>query len=232
MITIGLIAPLEPLASEYDAVIADCRCRSLSAVTEAADSHALADVTAAGDLDRLVPAAKTLSTGGADVVVWACTSGSFFGGLAVAESQLRTIYEATSRPTTTTSLALLDCLRTLNVNAIGLLSPYPAEVTDRLIAFLREARVSVVELRSLPTSGPSVSSQLGAEQLSSEVAAFGEVPIVVVPDTAILGCSLWPTLETEVPVVFANQWTLWRALCLAGVAPSHRNLGILDGCML
>lgn len=229
MTSLGLIAPLEPLASEYETILAESGIGVATVVTDAADSHDLDDVTAAGADDLLSPAAADLARQGADAVVWACTSGSFAAGLAAARRQVDLLADAARCPATSTSVALLDALQLLGVDEISLLSPYPQPVTDRLLGFLADAGVAVAAVTILPTQGPSVSSRLDARQLAGAARTLGSTRLVVVPDTAIPGCVLWPAVEIDAPVVFANQWTLWRGLTLVEAPVTHRGLGVMAG---
>lgn len=229
MSIVGLLAPVEPLAAEYDRVLRACGCEVETVVTPALDSHTLDDVTAAGDEAVLVPAARQLGAAGSAAVAWACTSGSFAGGLDAARDQVAALASAARVPATSTSLALLDALAALGTDSVGVCSPYPWPVTERLCAFLDDAGIGIAGLRVVPTDGPSVSKRLDARRLSQEIAALGAVPLAVVPDTAIPGCDLARDIDAAVPVLFANQWTIWRSALLAGGDPRPAELGPLAG---
>lgn len=231
MSQVGLIAPLEPPCDEYASVLGDLGISMRTVVTDAADSHRLSDVRDAGDLDRLVPAARELGAAGVDYVVWACTSGSFAGGLAAAREQQAAIADAAQAPATSTSLALLDALQALGADVVDVVSPYPLDVTDTLVAFLADAGVRVLSTVDAATPGPSVSKRLTAADL---VAGLGEdrlARLSIVPDTAVSGCAVAAELpeHTRRRTLFANQWTIWRIVEQYGGTAPHPSLGPLSG---
>ncbi|CAN5228497.1 Asp/Glu/hydantoin racemase [soil metagenome] len=153
-------------------------------------------------------------------VAYACTSGSFVGGLAGERRLVRAMRETGAPRAVTTSGALLEALDVLGIRRVAVATPYVEAVTARLRDFLAEAGAEVV-------SG----AQLGLS------AAIWQVPYEVTAglvrdadsagaDAVFVSCTNLPTydliapLEAELgkPVLTANQVTLWSALRLAGSA--------------
>ena len=112
-------------------------------VTEAADSHAPDDLRRTAGNGVLMDGARRLLRWEPDVVMWACTSGSFILGRKGAESQRAALEAASGVPASSTSLAFVDAVRTLGASEVDVVSPYPAAATEAFVAFLREWDIPV-----------------------------------------------------------------------------------------
>jgi maleate isomerase len=178
--------------------------------------HIEASLRQAGAPETLASPGRDLAARGARAVVWACSSGSFIGGLAWAEAQAADLAAAAGRPATSTALALVQALGHLGAEQVDLLSPYPEPVTQRLIGFLAEAGLRTGATRSLDCAQSADSHAL---DLDAVLAAQppGTRPLLL-PDTAIDTLHRLPALEAQAgrPVVTANQATLWAGLRLIG----------------
>ena len=78
------------------------------------------------------------------VTAYACTSGSFVGGLAGEAALVAAMMGAGAPAAVTTSGALLAALRHLDLKRIATATPYTADLTAGLSGFLAEAGVEVV----------------------------------------------------------------------------------------
>src|SRR5262249_33904797 len=78
------------------------------------------------------------------VMAYACTSGSFIGGLAGGSALVTAMREAGAPRAVTTGGALLEALRPLGLSRIATAPPYIAELTVGLTTYLAEAGVEVV----------------------------------------------------------------------------------------
>lgn len=194
-----------------------------------ADSlHVESSLYETGDPARLAPIAKQLAAEGCAAIVWACTSGSFIGGLDWARGQVAALARDTRLPVTSTSIAIPAALAALGAETVDLLSPYPPQVTRRLLVFLAEAGVGVAEVRSLDCLRATDSHGI---DLEAEVDAFGPGsghPLLV-PDTAVNSLARIDALEDLAarPVLTANQVSLWHGLALLGPAPVLPEAGTL-----
>ncbi|HEY0474111.1 MAG TPA: Asp/Glu racemase [Kribbella sp.] len=163
------------------------------------------------------------------VTAYACTSGSFIGGLAGEAALVAAMEDAGAPAAVTTSGALLIALRHLGITRIATVTPYTEDLTEGLDTYLAEAGVEVV-----------ASAGLG---LRSEIWTVPyETTSDLVRDTdtrdaeaVFVSCTNLPTydviakLEAELdkPVLTANQVTIWSALVLAGrtaIGPGQRLL--------
>ena len=188
--------------------------------SEADGISAEANLRRTASLDHLLPPARRLAAAGADAIVWACTSGSFVGGLDAARDQIGRLSDATGVPATSTSLAMAAAAQSLGARQVDLLSAYPEPVTALLLAFLREAGLEVVDVRSLDCVHTRDSF---AVDVTEELRAFvqdkaGCGKPILVPDTAINTLDQLDELESIAarPVVTANAASLWHGLRLLG----------------
>jgi maleate isomerase len=152
------------------------------------------------------------------VVAYACTSGSFVGGLAGEAALVAAMIDAGAPAAVTTSGGLLAALRNLDLARIATVTPYTADLTAGLSSFLGEGGVEVVA-----TAGLGLISDIWTVPY--------DVTAGLVRDTdtddaqaVFISCTNLPTydmvaaLESELgkPVLTANQVTIWSALTVVG----------------
>ena len=111
------------------------------------------------------------------VAAYACTSGSFIGGVAGEAALVSAMTGAGAPSAITTSGALLSALRHFGADRIATVTPYVAELTAGLTTFLAEAGVEVVR--------PAVSSATYGVTLAMRPAprwrsAASNAPLVVI----------------------------------------------------
>lgn len=197
--------------------------------------HEPAALRSLGGTQRLARVGKPLvEQGDVQAVVWACTSGSFIGGLEWAKAQSRELETLLGVPVSSTALAFRDALQALAVSQVDLLSPYPEEVTRCLVTFLQESGVSVdrVKVLDCPYAEDSHEKDIIAEvrAFCAEHGRSGNT--LLVPDTAVNTLSLLPAMQREAGcrVLTANQVTLWAGLrLLEWPQPPTEYLGDLAG---
>lgn len=175
-----------------------------------------------GDADTVGACTTSLITTQPEVVTYLCTSGSFVHGMD-GERALSDAMLASGAPAAvTTSGALLMALHHLGIERVAIATPYDTEITALLVDYLSAAGVAV-----------SASTFLGLHGLIWRVPYASTVNLVreavrLGPgcDAVFISCTNLPTydliapLERElgIPVLTANQVTMWAALHLAGVA--------------
>jgi maleate isomerase len=152
------------------------------------------------------------------VTAYACTSGSFVGGLAGEAALVDAMKEAGAPAAVTTSGALLTALRHLNVTRVATATPYTADLTAGLTGYLAEAGVDVVA-----AAGLGLTSEIWKVpyEITAELVRDTDRPDA---DAVFVSCTNLPTydviaeLEAELgkPVLTANQVTMWSALTIAG----------------
>jgi maleate isomerase len=182
-----------------------------------------------GDPTVVARAALELATPEPAAVAYVCTSGSFVRGPSGEDALVQAMTASGIPAAVTTSGALLEALARLGVRRLGVATPYDEEIAALLATYLRTAEVEPVTVVNLGlpgriwTVGPDVTRDL--------VRDAARVPC----DAVFLSCTNVPAydlivpLEAElgIPVITANQVTMWAALQRAGghaVGPGQRLL--------
>lgn len=219
--SLGVILPDDGTDSEWrriDAWLAartSPPVRALVAPSVSDGRHEIDSLCATGADETLAGPARRLAQAGCGAIVWACTSGSFVGGLGWARHQAEQLAQTAGRPVTSTSLALLAACGHLGATTVDLLSPYPDPVSERLRAFLADGSVTVADAASLGCPDGQSSHRLDLRAAAAQMATHTSRPLII-PDTAIDSLDLVEGLEAMLarPVITANQATLWQGLKL------------------
>jgi maleate cis-trans isomerase len=234
MYRIGLLAPFRELPGELGDAIATARERAVhwQVITEADDSHALPALRMTGSDAVLRAGVERMSRWRPDVVVWACTSGSFVDGRERALEQAARLEAAAGVPATSTSLAFAEALAALDVPEVAVVAPYPEPATARFVDYLGEWGVDVANAVHMDSPSGAASEQLSGRDFDTALAAVGEDRPILIPDTAVWGLELQRELTSRlsVPLLVANQVTLWHAFQLAGMSTDVEAFGALRGC--
>ena len=170
------------------------------------------------DPEHAAQCVTDVSAVGPLVTAYACTSGSFVGGPLAEQALVEAMLAAGSPLALTTSGALLSALRYLGYTRIATATPYTADLTVGLTAFLGESGIEVTAAAGLGLTSDiwtvphDVTAQLVRETDTADAQAV------------FISCTNLPTydviadLEHELgkPVLTANQVTMWHALSLIG----------------
>ena len=170
------------------------------------------------DPEHAAQCVTDVSAVGPLVTAYACTSGSFVGGPLAEQALVEAMLAAGSPLALTTSGALLSALRYLGYTRIATATPYTADLTVGLTAFLGESGVEVTAAAGLGLTSDiwtvphDVTAQLVRETDTDDAQAV------------FISCTNLPTydviadLEHELgkPVLTANQVTMWHSLSLIG----------------
>src|SRR5579871_5952191 len=172
---------------------------------------------------EILRAAELLAHAKVDVIAWNGTSASWLG-FDRDERLCELITKATGIRACTTVLAYRDLFRRLPDARIGLVTPYTADVQDRIMAVWGAQGLSCVAERHLSlTDNFSFAEVPEAEvaRLIEDVAREGADAIVVLC-TNMHGAAVAEALERKLGVgVFDSiAITLWACLIAAGVDPS------------
>jgi maleate cis-trans isomerase len=195
------------------------------------DEHAIHHLSRTGQLENLRRSAAILGRLGPAVIVWACTSGSFVDGLDHAKAQAGTVSDAAGCPGSSTSLAFVAACRHLGVSNVAVLASYPEPTSEAFRRFLAQCALNVTAMRwlSIP-SGPAAAG-IGTDNLVAMASAMSlrGAEALLIPDTAIPAWAAITPLEEQLamPILTANQVTLWEALRLSDVLQPRRDWGRL-----
>ncbi|NLW06434.1 MAG: Asp/Glu racemase [Clostridia bacterium] len=150
------------------------------------------------------------------VVAFACTSGSFYGGRAGEERIRKKMEDLTQRPFITTSQAVIMACKALQLKRLAVVTPYADWVNERLVTFLAEYGLETVALQGMGLSaGISDVDSAAVEHLLEAV----DRPQA---EGIFISCTALPTLaslaaweqKVQKPVFSANLATLWLAFGL------------------
>ncbi|HSJ27298.1 MAG TPA: Asp/Glu racemase [Acidimicrobiia bacterium] len=224
--TIGFVLPFDSaLDREYWRFLPESVDLYLARTPHVSGPLGVDLIAAVSDPDRVLPVARDMAEAlDPDIVVYACTSGSFLRGLEAC-SRLRADMEAAGcRQAGSTSEFLLDALTHLEARTVAVATPYDDEMTGLLVKFLGEAGHDTVSVANLGMTGDP--KTVGPEAvLDLALAADSDDA-----DVLFLSCTNLRTfehiarLEADLgkPVVAANQVSVWGALRRIG-APMPRN---------
>ncbi|MCF8093663.1 MAG: hypothetical protein K9K21_01990 [Desulfotignum sp.] len=164
-------------------------------------------------------------------IVWMCTSGSFSRGPEWDENLRKTLGKSGRCPATTTSTALVEAINTLGVKKIALAMPYEPRLGEKLIQYVENAGIRVVNHMGLGLTMDWDIGRLDPSGLNDLIRKTDspEADAIFVSDTGIVLSPVAETLEKDLgkPVFSANMASMWHALRLAGVKEPLPGLGRL-----
>lgn len=165
-----------------------------------------------------------------DLIVFACTSGSFAGGIEWDAITIKKIRQETGIRTITTSSAILEAMKFFEVENVAMGTPYDEKITNLGISFFEEAGFNIVKYISLDCMEsivreikPTLAYDLGRDVDSPKA------------DCVFISCTQFPTikivsaLERDIgkPVITANLASFWQALKLLSINFSQPEFGRL-----
>lgn len=195
------------------------------------------------DLARLVSehqtlreAVRALCAVSPEVIAYACASGSFVDGHFGERAMSAAMSDASETPALTTSSAMIAALHEIGARRVALVTPYTQSVTEALEAFLQEDGITVTGRAFLGLTRHiwKVPYRHVVDMARAAVApaAGNQAP----PDALFISCTNLPTydvipqLEAELrmPVLSANQVTMWAALRRVGAQAVGPYQALLD----
>ncbi len=219
---IGVLTPssntaLEPLTSAMVATVSGASAHfARFTVTEISMQEA---ALRQFDDSKILEAARLLADAHVDVIGWSGTSSSWLGFERDAQLCAR-IAEATGIPATTSVMALNELLAAAGVRKLGLVTPYRADVQERIVANFRSIGVDCSAERHLGISVNFDFAEVEPDALARmarEVAAAG-CDAVTMLCTNLRSAQLAEPLERElgIPVFDSTATVVWKALKLVG----------------
>jgi maleate cis-trans isomerase len=176
-------------------------------------------------------AAEPLAMTEPDVVVYACTSGSFFEGPQWNDKICRDLTEITKAPTVTTAGAMVAALRSSGRRKVDLVTPYVALTNERLKAFIEAHGVQVGRLGTFDMLDMFNHAKI------QPIEIYQKVRETVTPDsdgvfvacTQLRAMEMLDMLERDLgrPVYSAVQATAWQAFQHLGIDPQITGKGSL-----
>lgn len=161
-----------------------------------------------------------------DLIVWACTSGSFVNGVGYDRALSAELERAVGIPVITTSSALLAAINTLRVKRVALGTPYPQPITNIEARFLEDsvAGLKVVNTGIIDISDPYTRGLIRPEQayeLGKRIDK-SDAEAIILSCTDLQTFSIIQELEADLgkPVISSNSATAWAMFRKLGIRPS------------
>jgi maleate isomerase len=185
---------------------------------------------------------KEVAAAGVDLIVFACTSGSFAAGKGHDEKIIKELEEATGIPSLTTSTAILRAFQTLGIRSVAISSPYSEELNARQKMFFEAngikvtgviglgfvKRSPVFPLTSRPVSHAGLQEPPVAYRLTKKI-DHQEAQAVLVACTNFRAIDIIEKLERDLgkPVITSVQATLWASLRQLSIREPLQGVGSL-----
>jgi maleate isomerase len=180
----------------------------------------VAQAMAVGDRETVASCTRDLLVVEPAAVAYGCTSGSFIMGLAGEAALVAGMIEAGAPMAVTTSGAVTAAAHALGVKKMAVVTPYDEAVGAKLRVYLNEAGVEVTAQNDMCLTGRiwTVPYEVTADLARRTAQGGGDA--VLISCTNLRTYDLVASLEQElgVPVLTANQVTMWAVLAAAGVA--------------
>jgi maleate isomerase len=181
--------------------------------------------------DQVKRAAKELKTAEITVIAYGCTSGSFIKGLDFDKEIIREIEEETHITATTTSTAVVEALKKLNVKKIAVGTPYSDDVNEKEKEFLGANGFDVTTIAGLniiPIFNQGLQEPYVAYNLGEEIDS-NKAECIFISCTDIRAVEIIDALERRLgkPVISSNLATLWHVLRIEQLGLSLRGYGKL-----
>lgn len=184
------------------------------------DTHEIHALIDTGSPERLREGASRLAAAAPDAAMWACTSGSFVYGLDGARRQAAAVAEQLGVPVSSTSLAFAAAVTELGLRRVSIGATYPDDLAALFRTFLADAGIEVVAMGTLGIMEASEGGTLSRERVLALAAGnrHPDADAILLPDTALHTMEWLAELQGvgDVPVLTANQVTIWEGLRLAG----------------
>lgn len=165
-----------------------------------------------------------------DCVMFGCTSGSLIGGPGFDQKCIDVIEKASGSPGLTTSSALVEAFKAMDLHNAAVITPYPDNTNEAERAFLEANGVHVTNIKGMVYPEDDIAEiqpSLVYQQLRKLDKTGADCLFISCTGLNVL--DLIPLAETDfgLPVLTSNQVTLWGALRHSGVGTRISELGKL-----
>ena len=181
-------------------------------------------------------ASRNVASANVELMVYACTGGSFLEGPGGEREVMDRIENVTQVPAISTSYAILEGLRELGLRRLSIATPYSDAINQRLKLFLEGNGFQVVSIagNEVPRTGDNKAGGPN-DQDPQTIRDFVLDMVSPEADGVFCSCVGWRAVEvTEEleqrlgkPVVTSNQATIWLALKRLGITTPIKGHGRL-----
>lgn len=191
------------------------------------------DLETNADLER---ASRYVARSRPELIVYACTGGSFTGGPDVARQICDRIKKETGVSAFTTATALVEGAKAMGLKRVSVMSPYSDSTNTHLKAHLEYHGITVLNIEGEPylkTPGRDP-AEIGLQD-PEHIVKFVTSVARRDADGVVLSCTAWRSLEVadEIerrlgkPVVTSNMANVWLALRHLGINTPVKSYGRL-----
>jgi arylmalonate decarboxylase len=172
--------------------------------------------------EGIVPAAEQLAKQGVDAVMVIGTSLTFYRGYEAHARLLETLRALTGLPVSTMSAAVVEGLRSLGAQRLGVATAYADEVNNRLRRFLTDSGFEVLALEGFGLErfgAPSQKSEEDITALAGRVCGEADgAEGLLISCGGLRTLDVGKTIEDKygVPVVSSTPAAFWAAMRLVG----------------
>ena len=222
---IGLIVPSTNTTVEPDFRMAAPRDVTFHSHRMWMDEDTTTDIVDRMNAD-VEQAARYLATASVDLIVYACTGGSFYKGRGYDRELLASIEAAAGVPAEATAPAAADALAQLGVRTISVTSPYGDWRDERLKEYYTECGFDVLNVDGEPVASAAGNSGI-CDQPPESVLEFSAGACRPEAEALFCSCTAWRSMEVAAeleqrlsrPVVTSNQATVWAAFKRLDIEP-------------
>jgi maleate isomerase len=174
-------------------------------------------------IDDVPAGAQMLSHAAVDAMIFACTSGSLYGGLGHDKKIISKMREHYDVPASTTSTAVIEAFKNLGVNKVAVATPYEDWVNELEKKFFEGTGIQVLNIQGLGLRRLDV-----CEVHPERFYRFAKTQDRKEAQALFLSCTGLRTLEVlsrleqdlGKPVLSSNQVTLWKLFRLCRIPTS------------
>jgi maleate cis-trans isomerase len=178
--------------------------------------------------------ARYLATAHVDVIVYGCTTGSFYKGPGWDTEMLELIRREAGVPAVATSPSVVEALRFFGARRLSVATPYPEWNNRRLRTYLEAQGFEVLNVDGEPEAAAAGNQGIN-DQDPQSVVDFASRVCRPEADALLCSCTAWRSVEavaaiearTGKPVVTSNQSTIWTALRALGASGPIAGFGRL-----
>lgn len=182
-------------------------------------------------VDESGEAADRLTTAKVDIILYACTSGSFVGGVEWEKNITRKISKRTGIPAITTAGSVVAALQVIKAKKVSMATPYIKDLHEREISFFREKDFDIIASEYL---GLKENTVIGS-QYPEKTYELAKKSLREDTDTIFISCTdlrsieILQLLEDETcrSVISSNQASMWMALRQSGIQDKLEGFGSL-----
>ncbi len=180
-------------------------------------------------------ASEYLAMAKAEVIAYGFTTGSFYRGIAYSQQLEERIQKAAGVPGVTPATAIVEALHHFGAKKISVATPYPEWNNAMLLRYLDEAGFDVLNLEGDPRPASIAIREPMWNQEPESILEFASKVCRTEADVLLCPCTAWRVLEVVkkleqrlgIPVVTANQATIWVTFRKLGIFPSTYGFGRL-----